>query len=505
VAAAIVLAQAGHAVCMVTPDEPAGTSLAESIPPSAHAILADLGVLDPVVRAGFIPNRGNTVRWAGAPVRREAFPEGAHGYHVDRGGLEAVLQRTLPRQGVRLARGLTAREARREAALWHVRAVDRAGDSLRVTAPWVIDATGRRGFFAHGFGRVTDRKTTTVALMGRRARDPNTRDDGHTIIESHDQGWTWSVPVEPGVRCVTAMIDPEHTPLEGAPVDAILRSELRKTPLVDDAAGGWGDLIGTWACPASLYTSHRYADDGVLLAGDAGSFIDPLSSYGVKKALASGRLAGIVVSTALRDPSLAGQASSFHDAYERSVAARYRAHSSAYFEDAWAWHGHEFWSERAAAARAAAEAVGIPGDPTAPGGADLQAPGPPRDLDAPLPTSTVCDVTEPAARRAFDQIRSAECLNARAGATLRRVRAAALEGRRIVIVEHLASDRHPRPVRYHRSVDLLRLATLAPTQGGVPDLWAAYNRSGPPADLPDFLTALAVACAAGFLDLGDPA
>jgi hypothetical protein len=49
-------------------------------------------------------------------------------------------------------------------------------------------------------------------------------------------------------------------------------------------------------------------------------------------------------------------------------------------------------------------------------------------------------------------------------------------------------------------VDLRRLVELAPRHEDVPDLWGAYNRrTDAPVDLPDFITALAAACAAGFL------
>ena len=74
-----------------------------------------------------------------------------------------------------------------------------------------------------------------------------------------------------------------------------------------------------WACPASLYTASRFARPGLLLAGDAGSFIDPLSSFGVKKALSSGWLAGIVIHTSLVDAPMADTAVGFFDRREREV------------------------------------------------------------------------------------------------------------------------------------------------------------------------------------------
>ena len=63
-----------------------------------------------------------------------------------------------------------------------------------------------------------------------------------------------------------------------------------------------------WTCDASIYDSARAADQGVLLVGDAASFIEPLSSAGVKKALLSAWRAAVVANTCLRNPALAGAA-----------------------------------------------------------------------------------------------------------------------------------------------------------------------------------------------------
>jgi hypothetical protein len=43
------------------------------------------------------------------------------------------------------------------------------------------------------------------------------------------------------------------------------------------------------------------------------------------------------------------------------------------------------------------------------------------------------------------------------------------------------------------------LVATAPGHREVPDAWAAYNSASPPVTLPDYLTALATAFAAGFL------
>ena len=93
------------------------------------------------------------------------------------------------------------------------------------------------------------------------------------------------------------------------------RAELDKATNMRGLLEG-AQLSGApWGCDASLYSAHRYAGNGFLLVGDAASFIDPLSSFGVKKALASAWLAAIVVNTSLGNPAMGAVASEFFDRF----------------------------------------------------------------------------------------------------------------------------------------------------------------------------------------------
>ena len=62
---------------------------------------------------------------------------------------------------------------------------------------------------------------------------------------------------------------------------------------------------------------------GILLVGDAASFIDPLSSYGVKKACVSAWLAAVVVHTCLTNASLTSAALRAPERPETLQTARY--------------------------------------------------------------------------------------------------------------------------------------------------------------------------------------
>jgi flavin-dependent dehydrogenase len=486
-AAATLLARRSHKVALVRPTIPTAASLAESVPPSARRILEELGFAEAVERGGFHPNRGNSVWWANQELRAERFEKGQEGYHTDRGGLESVLIEAASQAGVRVYEGTTARTARETDEGWLLRCEVEGEAEVELAAPWVIDATGRHGFLARAEGREPDRSTTTLALV-RRWRQPSGwgADDGfNTLIESYSDGWAWSVPIDENVRCFTAMVDQRHADLSGAGVASMLDAELAKTTHMGPTLVGAVPEGDAWACPASLYTASRFARPGLLLAGDAGSFIDPLSSFGVKKALSSGWLAGVAVHTALIDDSMTDIATGFFDAREREVYRSYRRTSAQFFEAAHRAHGSSYWGDRATAARRAG------GDDPA----TARQPGGAHDPDRITPEVPEADV-----RHAFGTIKGLETLSSRAGSSLRTFERPGIDGQRIVLQDHLGSDTYPEGMRYVRGVDLRQLVLLAPQHGDVADGWTAYNDLAPPVSLPDYLTALATAFAARFLE-----
>lgn len=484
-AAASLLASHGHDVALVRPPAPPAGTLAQSIPPSVDKLLAELDMLARMEEVGLHPNEGNTVWWAGEDVRVERFEDGRSGFHVDRAELEKTLCSAARVAGV-LVHDVPARTVDEAVGGWGVRCGADARSTRRLRARWILDATGRTGIVARREGRVPDRTTSTLALV-RRWRRPGGFPEAevtHTLVESYRDGWAWSVPLDRELRCFTAMVDPRHADLSGGNLDASLDAELDKTARIGPIRRGAEPLGPAWACPASLYTAARFGRPGLLLVGDAGSFIDPLSSFGVKKALSSGWLAGVVVHTALADPGMEDTAVRFFEEREREVYRKYRARSADFFDACAGEYGHEYWTTRAAAARAAGRDAAGAGDPDALEGTEVHA---------------------EAAREALERIRTRETLDAVAGASLRTVERPTVVGHRIVLAEHLASDRTPRGLRYVRSVDLGRIVEVAPHHREVPDGWAAYNAGAPAVPLPDYLAALATAFAAGLLEHADDA
>jgi flavin-dependent dehydrogenase len=492
--AAGLLASWNHDVVLITRPDPTAGWLAESVPSSAFKLLDAVGLREAFEGGDFFPNGGNTVWWAERAERTEPFLEGSLGVHLERAALESPLLAAAVARGVDVRRDAPVRDVRRDSDRWITASAD-----VATASRWVLDASGRTGVLGRR-ARVEDRPTGTLALVGRWGRtDGWTGDDRtHTLIESHAEGWVWSVPLSEETRCVTAMIDPRHPDLERTgDIDAMLRAEVAKAPRLAARLEGATYEGDARACPASLYSAESFVGDHALLVGDAGSFIDPLSSYGVKKALSSAWLAAVATHTAIMNPAMYRTALEFFDAREREVYRRYRELSIPFFEEAAEVYGTGFWTARAEAARrAGGQAAGGPKPPT---------PGAPIDPADSFDPSADADalIAHRDVREAYEEIRRRPEVTLRRGATLSHTDRPLIRDRLIVLDRHLTSAVLETPVRYVRNVDLDRLVEVGPHHAQVPDIYEAYNRGQTPAALPDFLAALAVALGKGFLELPD--
>ena len=75
------------------------------------------------------------------------------------------------------------------------------------------------------------------------------------------------------------MVERSRSP-ERLALQSVYQGEIAKARMI---AGRVRDACARqvgkpWACDASIYDCTRAADEGVLLVGDAASFIEPLSS-----------------------------------------------------------------------------------------------------------------------------------------------------------------------------------------------------------------------------------
>jgi flavin-dependent dehydrogenase len=408
----------------------------------------EIGVLDDVERASFVRGRGNTVWWASADPRVETFGTGpgALGYQVFRPDFDRVLLDSAASTGA-----LVRAQARVRAVTFgggHATVdYEQEGRASAVTGRLVLDCSGRTGVVSRRFRRAQSGHRT-YALVGVWERERwDFPDDTHTVVETFEDGWAWSVPVSATTRHVGVMVG------HGQPYLAAIR---KTTELGRRLAGAL--LQHEWACDASLYFSEPYAGPQFLLVGDAGSFIDPLSSFGVKKALASAWLAAIAAHTSLVHAERRAVAFDFFSNWERRVYAAHLRRSRDFARAAYVQHPSAFWALRA----------------------DTEVESPPGDEDEVVGHDGRFEATSPINLTLADEVRFED--------------RPVIRGREIVVEKAFAGG-----MRFAGHVDLVTLAEIACRSRGVPDLFDAYCQRCAPVPLPHVVDGLALLVARGIL------
>jgi len=476
------LAVWGHSVRIINKPVDRSRGLGESLPPSTKKLLGAIEVLDLVERAGFHKTTGNTVWWASRERRVETFDPSGHvfGYQVFRPDFDRVLLESAASAGA----GLCEATVRRVDVTQPLRAdveYDRGGQREAISSRFVIDASGRAGVVAKPYRRFepSHRMYALVGVWSMTTPARELSDDSHTVVETYQDGWAWSVPISATTRHVGTMVDgtsPRVT--SGRALADAYRAEIDKTTqiarLLDEAA-----LTHVFACDASLYSSETYARPPFVLAGDAGSFIDPLSSFGVKKALASAWVGAVVIHTCLTHPDRETMALDFFTQWERDVYATHLRRSRDFARAAHAQHPHAFWARRA----------------------ETEAPAPEAIDERAL-------MREASVRRAFEQLKQSADAELAPAEHAAFVQQPVIRGREIVVEDAIplaaltTSVRAAKAagVRFLNNIDLVALAELSRQYSRVPDLTEAYCRIHGAVPVPNVLGGLSLLVATGILE-----
>lgn len=450
-------------------------AMAESLPPSASKLLARVGMLGAVEQGSFVRSTGNCVRWASGETRQEYFGRGVAGWQLRRDVFDQALLASARQAGVTVVHDVSARDVSIPSGDGTREVVyESDGGRRTVRARWILDCTGRTGIVARRGWRTPESAARTLAIVGVWTREGpwGLMDDTHTVVESYDDGWAWSIPVSRSIRYVTVMVDPAYTSIgSGAALAATYSAALARTTAIRELVERATPTGMPWARESSPYGFSSAGENGMLLVGDAASFVDPLSSFGIKKALASAWLAAVTVHAALRDSAIVSPAIELYGLREREMHTELQRQAVTLARDAALPHGSQFWGDRTGSV--------ISADSREDGG---------------LVSATR------ATRAAFEEIRTRPRIALQYARTLAYVPKAIVTGDDITVLPHLVTSATPRGIRFVRNVDVVQLCELAPGFDQVPDLYDAYNRrTNSTVALSDFLAALATLVGVGAL------
>lgn len=251
--------------------------------------------------AAFQHKRGSCRIWGRRPTIEWtdfADPPGARRYslQVERSHFDAILLERAESLGADVRQGYRA-----ETVLWEgaravgVRYRDRSGCAREARAPWIVDATGRRGLIARTKRlRRTEPFFPDLSIYAyfEGATRFDGEHDGNLLIETVPDGWFWFIPLRDGRVSVGLVCDrTSRDRLRKLGLDAFFMAALDRTTQVRQMLTSAEKVSATQATASSGYHSKRYAGPGWMLAGDAASFVDPMWATGVANAITDGILA----------------------------------------------------------------------------------------------------------------------------------------------------------------------------------------------------------------------
>lgn len=165
--------------------------------------------------------------------------------------------------------------------------------SQELFAPIVVDASGRDCFAAiKEKWMVRDPKLKKVALwtyFKGAKRDPGLDEGATTVAYLPNKGWFWYIPLSGDMVSVGIVAEKDYL-FDGSTKDhaEIFQKEIENNEWIKDHLSG-AEQTGEYRITGEFSYRNRYCSiDGLVLAGDALGFLDPVFSSGVFLALKSG-------------------------------------------------------------------------------------------------------------------------------------------------------------------------------------------------------------------------
>jgi len=299
--AAVVLARAGARVRLIDRSKfPRHKLCGDTINPGTLAILGRLGLRTALERDA-LPLNGMLVSGPRGVSVEGRYPDGLQGFSISRSAMDHALIGEALRAGATFDDDVVVREALIDDAsgLPTVAGVTALvhGALRRWRAPVVIAADGRRSTLASSLGLLAPAAAPRRWAIGAYFEDPSSSTLGEMHIR---KGRYIGVAPLPGGAANVCVVKPSSAgDLAWADPETLLRRELADEPMLRERFAG-GRIVRPPIVlgPLAADATGR-AMDGLLVAGDAAGFIDPMTGDGLRFAVRGGELAAAAALEAL--------------------------------------------------------------------------------------------------------------------------------------------------------------------------------------------------------------
>lgn len=327
---AAALAGGGRRVLLLEQAAGPREHVGESLSPSAWHAAMQLGVSAELRDAGFAPKFGATFDWGDDQrpwtVGYPAIGEAPSAYQVRRAEFDAILLKAASAAGAQVRLGWRADQViHSDGQPAGVLAIAPDGERVRLTAPWVVDASGAPGLLGASLGRdagPADLDNTAIWGYWRREGESPRGACANSLLVGRKESCFWYYPLDnrAGLASVGVVVAGGAGGRPQGDLEEFYRTQVSSCPeLLNVLTGAVLDGPVTVG-DARAYASKRMAGPGWFLVGDAACFVDALLTPGVQLAVTHGTLAAQCLQTILDAP--AAQDAVF-DLYDQVVRREY--------------------------------------------------------------------------------------------------------------------------------------------------------------------------------------
>ena len=309
---AALLAEQGLRVLVLEREKFPRYHIGESLLPFTSFPLKRLGLLEQMRKSGFVKKYSvQFISSSGKASQPFYFstryePEVAQTWQVLRSEFDLMLMENARARGATVLEETSVEELIQEdGRVVGVRARSKSGPSLDFRAPMTVDCSGRDAVAPTRLNwRVREPKLNKVAVWTyyRGAlRDEGIDAGATTVAYVPEKGWFWYIPQHRDMISVGVVAEGKYLTRGGvrAP-EVIFQREIEQNAWIK-AHLACGSPVGPYYLTSEFSWRSRYcAANGLLLAGDAFGFLDPVFSSGVMLALKSGTLAADAIVEAFK-------------------------------------------------------------------------------------------------------------------------------------------------------------------------------------------------------------
>jgi flavin-dependent dehydrogenase len=187
-----------------------------------------------------------------------------------------------------------------------VRTKNKLGETQEFLAPITLDCTGKESFAAVKNGwRIPDPFLKKVAVWTyyKGAKRDTGKDEGATTVAFvPEKGWFWYIPQHNDMVSVGVVAEGKYLTRDGVKdLGQIFAREVEQNRWIKNYLA-CGQQTGPYFVTNEFsYHARHCASEGLLLVGDALSFLDPVFSSGLMLAMKSGVMAAEEVSKAIAE------------------------------------------------------------------------------------------------------------------------------------------------------------------------------------------------------------